>query len=346
MANSTMTQTRTVVGLFDSRTDAQKAIDELTREGISRNDISMMSSGDTNQFAESSSGTGQLGRGIANTGAAAGGDLGRIAGFTRAGVTAEDARLFEEGIRQGGFLVTVRTTADHTDHVSDVLDRNGAVDIDEKSRGWQTSGRDVRTTSGTDTTSRNFTGDSAKERAMPVVEEKLQVGKRQVGGKRVRVYSEVKEQPVTENVELREEHVHVDRRPADRPATEADMRAFREGSIELSETREEAVVSKEARVVEEVVVSKDVNVRNQPIHDSVRRTEVHVDERNMPAEYDNSHPGYRFGSYYANDPEYRDRDWNTAEPHIRRDWESRGHGAWEDFKDSIRHGWDKIRGRA
>jgi len=416
---NTTTATRTVVGLFDTMEQANRAVDELNREGISRDEISVIANNEKNQYADYSSGSGQVGKGIAGgagAGAAVGGGLGLLAGLTalaipgfgpviaagpiaaaltgagigaatggliggltKAGVHESDAHLYEEGVRRGGVLVTVRTSGDHTDHVSDVLDRNGAIDVDEKSREWETAGwtpRHQRTpdTLTGDTTGSSLTGDRAmprahdrgtdKERAIPVVEERLQVGKREVGGRRVRVYSEVNEQPVTENVQLREEHVHVDRRPVNRPASEADFGAFREGSIELSETREEPVVSKEARVVEEVVVGKDVNVRNETVQDTVRRTDVRVDERGMPAEYDTDfrndyqtrygktgrdynyyQPGYNFGSQYANDTRYRDRDWNVAESDLRRDWETRGHGKWEDFKDTIRYGWDKVRGR-
>jgi len=386
-----MTHTRTVVGLFDSLPEANRAVDELVREGVSRDDVSVIASNANDRYPEYSSGTGEVGKGTAKgagAGAVVGGGLGLIAGLTalaipgfgpiiaagpiaaaltgagigaasggligglsKAGVSENDARLFEEAVRRGDVLVTVRTSGDHADHVSDVLDRNGAKDVDEKSRRWESTAGNLGTSTaprseGFVSDRREHTSDREQERSIPVVEEHLQVGKREVGGRRVRVYSQVHEQPVTENVELREENVRVDRRSADRPATEADLSAFREGSIELSEMREVPVVSKEARVIEEVVVGKDINVRNETIHDTVRRTEVRVDERAMPAEYNDTHPGYRFGSEYANDERYRGQEWNSVEPHARRDWESRGHGAWDDFKDSIRHGWNKMRGRA
>jgi stress response protein YsnF len=97
----------------------------------------------------------------------------------------------------------------------------------------------------------------------------------------VRVRSYVVEQPVEEQVNLRDEHVNVERRPVDRPLTGADRdRAFQERTIEAEEKSEEAVVNKEARVKEELVVNKDVNQRTETVSDTVRRTEVDVqDER-------------------------------------------------------------------
>lgn len=56
-------------------------------------------------------------------------------------------------------------------------------------------------------------------------------------------------------------------------------------------------------------------------------------------------PAFTFGRDYANDVRYRDRDWASLESDIRRDWEARDEGAWEKFKESIRVGWDHIRGR-
>lgn len=114
-----------------------------------------------------------------------------------------------------------------------------------------------------------------KEAVIPVAEEELRVGKREVEKGGVRVTSRVTETPVEEEVRLREEHVNVERRPVDRPLSSADN-AFREGSIEVTERAEEAVVAKDARVVEEVVVSKDVNERTERVRDTLHRTDVDV----------------------------------------------------------------------
>jgi stress response protein YsnF len=56
------------------------------------------------------------------------------------------------------------------------------------------------------------------------------------------------------------------------------MAAFKEGTIELTETAEVPVVAKQARVVEEVVIDKDVEQRTETVRDTVRRTDVQVEE--------------------------------------------------------------------
>ena len=127
-------------------------------------------------------------------------------------------------------------------------------------------------------------GLSGGDEVIPIAEEELHVGKRQVGQGRVRIQSRVVETPVSEQVTLREERVDVERRPVSGTTQAGTLGGdpFQERTIEVEERREEAVVSKEARVVEEVVVRKDVEQRTETVSDTVRRTEVDVeDERNV-----------------------------------------------------------------
>jgi len=115
--------------------------------------------------------------------------------------------------------------------------------------------------------------------AIPVTEEQLQVGKREVQGGGVRVHTEVTERPVEEQVSLREEHVKVERRPVNRPATDADFDKAA-ATIEATEKREVAVAAKHARVTEEVVVGKEAAQRTETVRDTVRRTDVEVEQIN------------------------------------------------------------------
>jgi uncharacterized protein (TIGR02271 family) len=127
-------------------------------------------------------------------------------------------------------------------------------------------------------------GVSTGDEVIPIAEEELHVGKRQVGQGRVRIQSRVVERPVEEQVTLREERVDVERRPVSGTTQAGTLGGdpFQERTIEMEERSEEAVVSKEARVVEEVVVRKDVEQRTETVSDTVRRTEVDVeDERNV-----------------------------------------------------------------
>jgi uncharacterized protein (TIGR02271 family) len=113
---------------------------------------------------------------------------------------------------------------------------------------------------------------------IPIIEENLEVGKQQVNTGTTRIRSKIVERPVEGTVNLREEHVNIERNPVNRPATDADVNAFKEQEIELTEHAEVPIVNKEARVVEEVTINKDIEHRDQTIHDTLRSTEVEAEK--------------------------------------------------------------------
>ena len=117
-----------------------------------------------------------------------------------------------------------------------------------------------------------------RDETIRTAEERLRVGKREVGHGRVRIRSYVVETPVEEQVSLRREHVEVERRPVDRAATGAD-RLFQERTLEASETQEEPVVEKDVRVTGEVSLHKHAEQEKETVRDTVRRTEVEVDDQ-------------------------------------------------------------------
>ena len=114
------------------------------------------------------------------------------------------------------------------------------------------------------------------EITLPIIEEQMVVGKRTVEKGGVNVRTTISEKPVTESVNLREENVTVERHAVDRPVDSAD--AFKESSFDVTTQAEVPVVSKEARVVEEVVIDKGVTEHTETVRDSVKRTDVEVDE--------------------------------------------------------------------
>ena len=313
----------------------------------------------------------------AGIGAVAGGLLGALVGM---GIPEEDAHAYAEGVRRGGTLVTVAADDAHAGPVSDILNRHGAVDIDTRAaewrgRGWGGFRHDAQPLTGEDivrereyaaTGTRNLKPGQEGEIRVPVTQEELAVGTRPVQRGGVRIYQRVDEKPVQEQVQLREEHVTVDRRPVDRPLTATDRDAFQERTYEVREMAEEPVVAKQARVAEEVVIRKDVDTRTETVNETVRRTNVDVQKvqgrdydvwdqdfrrdynsryASTGADYNTYAPAYRYGYDLANDPRYSGREWNEIETSIRSDWDTRGMGAWDRFKDSVRYAWDRARTR-
>jgi len=188
----------------------------------------------------------------------------------------ESAGNFSEAVRRGGAVVTVTVDDAQCDTVRSTLASVGAVNIEDRVAAWRDAGY-----TGYQKASLPYTPDQVAEeraRVIPVIQEDLEVGKREVDLGKVRVVSRIVETPVSESVTLREEHATVERRPVDRPASATDLAGLEGQSIEVKETAEKVVVSKTARVVEEVLVGKEATTHQEQIKDTVRSTVVDIDK--------------------------------------------------------------------
>ena len=275
---------RTVTALFDSREEAENARIQLTQSRIDADRVRII---DQSHSGSSNSGSGSdSGEGIWSS-------------IKSAFMPEEDSHAYEEGMRRGGYLLCAEVDEDQADEAIRILDQDGSVDFDRRREQWKSEGWSGFTGSGSQETgafagqgtsrpgaasSGNISGERSnivEEQQIPIVEEELRIGKREVnrGGARVRSY--VRDVPVHEQVSLREEHVSVERRPVDQKIASADLDSgdlLRDRTIEMTETAEEAVVAKQARVREEMVVKKTAEQHVEQIDDTVRRTEVEVDE--------------------------------------------------------------------
>ncbi|MDQ6786593.1 MAG: YsnF/AvaK domain-containing protein [Acidobacteriota bacterium] len=250
--------THTVIGLFDNRTEAQAASKELIQQGFGQESIDVSNRATTEATTTSSTDTGNS-----------------VSNFFNSlfGDDETTARNYTEAASDADAILTVH--ADSTERArlaAEILDRNGAIDVDGRSS--QTTRQNL--SQSTDATQN--TANVQNETAIPVIEEELQVGKREVERGGARIKSRVVEKPVEASVRLREEHIVVNRRPVNRAVSDADLANFKEGDIELTERAEEAVVGKQARVVEEVTVGKNVTEREQTVRDTVKRTDVEVEQ--------------------------------------------------------------------
>jgi uncharacterized protein (TIGR02271 family) len=256
---------KTIIGLFNDKIDAERAIRELASAGFPRADIDL----------------------IARNGAPTA-DRDVVENLARVGVPGEEAREYASRLSSGKALVLVKASEAAAQRAVTVMERNAVKQVDQE--GVRTAvppGSTVPPPVGVTPPSVTPPTTGApgvrkeahsQEERIPVVEEKMKVGKRQVAEQTVHVDARVVEEPVEREILLRQEHVNVERHPVDRPATEQDLREFKEGTIEMSETAEEPVVSKEAHVVEEVVVSKDTTQENRAVRDTLRKTEVDVEK--------------------------------------------------------------------
>ena len=365
----------TLVAVFDNRTDAQSAYDQLLSSGFSRESV---------RLSEASAGGATTAEGIGSS----------VKHFFQDLFGDEDkhhASRYEGALARGQHVVTLSAeTLPDVERAADVVEAFGPVDIDEHSDGVGTAGALLTgagprqgATPGAAASSQSASGQlqgasgsaslqrdvstSAASATIPVVEEQLRVGKREVQRGGMRIFSRIVEVPVHETIGLREEHVDVQRRKVDQPISPSDAAAFKEQTIEMRESAEEAVVEKSARVVEEVIIGKEVSERQENITDTVRHTEVEVERLGATgttstqddsyyrthfqsnygtsgSSYDDYAPAYTYGSQMRG--QYNGRQWDDVENNLRTDWETR-HGSatgstWEKMKAAVRHGWDRM----
>lgn len=264
----------TITALFDNRADAEAAKSRLQTAKVDADHVHIHD---------------KTSSGYKDQGYSTHSDRGVWDSIKNAFLPDEDRHTYEEGVRRGGVLLTADVDDDYVDEAVRVLEDANSIDVDERSAQWRSSGWDYAGgTAATGSAFANIGSENTAERAVgtvgaeqeeviPVVEEQLVVGKRDVSRGGVRVRSYVSEVPVHEQVRLRNEQINVERRPVDQPLSTADADAFRERSIDLTATGEEAVIGKNARVVEEVVVSKTAEEHVEDVNDTVRRTDVEVD---------------------------------------------------------------------
>jgi stress response protein YsnF len=258
-------------------------------------------------------------------------------------------------VKDGASLLVVEVDSDHVGPVTDLLRKHGMKDVEggakyEHKVAIAPQVEDLKN----------------GEYILPVVQESLEIGKREVERGRVRVRSKVTEDAVEKEIGLRGETIRVHRRGADRPVTEADRELFKELLIEVIERGEEPVVSKTAKVVGEVVITKEVAEKKHTIHDTVRRIDVEVEEirgngavearmKGYHSYYDHDLawtnrpfeefvPSFDFGLALAGDDRFRSKNWNEIEQGARKYWDEKHLGTWEIYHAAIRHAFEKGRG--
>ena len=259
-----------VTAFYDSKADAEAGADILKNNGIAAGDIDIIAGREGQEVHEHGSN---------------GGFMDKLSGFF---MPEEDRHAYAEGLGRGGYVLRVDVAEKDHQRVVDLLDTDGSVDLDERSNAWRAEGWDGRhagaaagtgTGTGTGTTDTAGTAPRANasdDETIDVVEEQLKVGKRDTSHGRVRVRSYTVEEPVSAEVTLETERADIERHEVDRAVTDADA-AFQDKTITVDEHSEEAVVEKEARVVEEIDVHKDVERETKTVEDTVRRTEVEVE---------------------------------------------------------------------
>ncbi|WP_299824652.1 YsnF/AvaK domain-containing protein [uncultured Pontibacter sp.] len=265
---------QTVIGIFDYGVDAQMAAQELEKNGIPSSSIDIAVRGARDKTgAPNQNKPNPTHPGASASTNTAGGNINSQKDndfFNSLFDNRDESSKYYEAARQGSIVTVHTNSSDQAKKAAELLDKCGAVDVDERTaqnRGMAGSSKG------------NWTGAGSKS-SIPIVEEKMQVGKREVETGGVRMRSRIIERPVEEKLRLREEHVNVERRPVNRPASERDFASFKEGETTISERAEVPIVNKEARVVEEVRLNKNVEQHDETVRGTERKTDVEIDRMN------------------------------------------------------------------
>ena len=269
--------THTVVGLFDNRSKAGAATVELVQKGFLRENIDVsnrrMSDANnpsTQQITVTETGVGESIGNFFNS--LFGSDKKTAGNYTNA-ANAADA------------IISVQVESpERAREAAEILDRHGAIDVEgataqpvqQQNHAQQQNFAQSHGTAGTMEATPNMAATQG-ETSIPIIEEQLEVGKQIVERQGARLRSRIIEKPVEANLRLREEHTTINRRPVNRDVTDADLQNFREGEIVITEHAEVPVIGKQARVVEELVIGKEVTEHVETVRETVRRNEVEIE---------------------------------------------------------------------
>lgn len=267
---------QTVIGFFDERSEAMEAVEKLVDRGVPREqiDISGSTMGDTyntgstydtdtnrNRSSDDDDGDNAITRFFKNL---FGGDD-------------DDTNKYSRVAERADTILTVHCTSrDEAEDVADILDDCGAIDVDKKAQEYGYGSRGTTSGAYNNEESDFDRGDTGSDK-IDVVREDIEIGKREVETGGVRLRSRIVEVPVEETIRLREERVVVNRKPVDRNVSDTDLANLQDQDIEMVERAEVPVVTKNRKVVEEVSLDKEVNEREETVRDTVRNTEVDVE---------------------------------------------------------------------
>lgn len=370
---------KTVVALFDDISTAEKAVQELENLGFSRDNISLMaanrrgddggaSTGSAADGAAAGAGIGAVLGGLAGLlvgigalaipgigpiiaagplaaalggagiGAAAGGVIGAL---VDAGVPEPEAQYYAEGVRRGGTLVTVRASEGMADRATNILNRYGPVDINQRAASWRDSGwsgfdqdaPEYRDTGYTSTTATGYTGTGAGREGSTGYQETQHTG---TGSGASGTGSGVVGSGAGYSGSTQETSYGtgtggmVAGGSGSGHYTDATTGMATSGSYDASRTGTGA--------------GYGASYRSFDQDEDYFRQDYQRNYASSGYDYSYYQPGYRYGYELGNTEQYRNRNWSDIEADVRRDWEMRHpDNAWEDFKDSVRRGWERFK---
>jgi uncharacterized protein (TIGR02271 family) len=202
------------------------------------------------------------------------------------GLAEHEADVYTQSLERGGMVVSVRVPDSEVAHATGILDIHRPIDVHDRAI---TTGlapvakveAAVASIAAAPIAAVQKVAVSPKlaeahDAVLRLAEEQLDVGKRMVETGKTRVRRFVTEREISADVTLHEEHADVLRRAVTDPKYIGEI-DWADSTIEVVETAEQALVSKTARVVEEVGLKKIGSDHVETIRDKVRRQQVEIE---------------------------------------------------------------------
>ena len=127
MSPSSSSSQRMVTAFFDSRSDAEDAIERLADAGVPRDSIRFMPGDERDPPDDAGDAARTEPHGLWDS-------LGGLF------LPDEDRGTYAEGLRRGGYLISVHVSDEQYERVLDILDDEGTIDIDERAESWRSEG--------------------------------------------------------------------------------------------------------------------------------------------------------------------------------------------------------------
>jgi len=260
----------TLVAVFDTPEHARAAIEALKVGGFHEDDISMFNRD------RLTAGAGTIATSVRDAGLwrrLFGGDLYQ-----------HEAEVYGDTIQRGGTVVSLRVLDSEVAHATGILDLHRPIDVADRA---VTSGiapvakveaamaavaAPITTTQTVAVTPKIA---ATHDEVLRLAEEQLQVGKKLVETGATRVRRFTTEREVAQDVTLHEEHAEVLRRAITDPAYVGDI-DWSDRAIDVVETAEQALVSKTARVVEEISLKNVGTDHIETVHEKLRRQQAEI----------------------------------------------------------------------
>lgn len=260
---------QTIAAAFDTHAHAKAAVDALKAAGFHPDDISLL---DKKVVPEAEGWTGK-GPGLWQ----------RIFGTE---VKQHEAAVYNQAVEFGGAVVSVRVPEYEVAHATGILDLHHPIDVKDRAltAGLAPAGKVEAAVASTAVVPLPVKQEIAvplklsegNEQILSLADEQLKVGKRMIETGKTRVRRFVTERDVSADVTLHEEHAEVLRRAVTDPKFLANV-DWSDKEIEVIETAEQALVSKTAKVVEEIGLKKIGSDHVQTLHEKVRHQEAAIE---------------------------------------------------------------------